>query len=479
MMFIRLLALGLLFHEILNLGISGRTYFTRCFVPTFGLFLKPVQICIVHLTLMALCGILVVEPQWRVLYPFLFVLLTLIIASYSLRLSNHLVLAWFMALLLCLDLVFQRPVHWIGAPSPFVYAGVQMLIVMAYLLAFFHKLNADYLCSQCSCGAWLADLYIQIRSIPGKPAKRLLTWLAIYGTLVLELLIPLCLLSPRTRPFGLCLAVLLQLGLGLLVHVHFSVLMYAGLAAFIPAHEWPGLITTVFAHRAVTLVLFTLLGLCIGLRFGVWNGRGYRFPAVTLIQQMFFGVISVGGLAVGSALLHRGTLPADAWEHQNRIGFLAVIGAGFLFNGLCPYLGLKTNFSLAMFSNLRPDRWCHLIIPASWVKFRLATYVEVLSIEGLPDLNDQDDYSPAMVAITAFKQSSTIKYSSYFFHEGVQLLCQIIGPTQPISITYIEGNIRNDVSDYAVSCLSHPPCYLKLGLFPYTLPLDPGARHCD
>jgi hypothetical protein len=132
-----------------------------------------------------------------------------------------------------------------------------------------------------------------------------------------------------------------------------------------------------------------------------------------------------------------------------------------------------------MFSNLRPDRWCHLFFPASWVKFRNAVYVEVLSIEGLPELTDKEEFAPANVTIKALKQASATKYSSYFFHEGMRLMCLINGPTQPLKVTYREEGVRTEVADYAAACAAQPPRYLKLGLFPYTLPLDTAARHCD
>ena len=479
MIVIRLLALGLLFHEGLNLGIRGQVYLKQCFLPTFGLFLKPRQVCGLHLFLIALCGAMLAEPQWRLLDPCLFLTLSLILACYSLRLSNHLVLAWFMALLLCLGLALQRPVHWVGLPTPFVYVGIQMLVIMTYALAFFHKLNTDYFSPGTSCGAWLAGVYLKIRRIESKSLERVLKGLAIYGTILLELLIPCLLLSPRTRPLGLILAVLLQLGFGLLVHVHFSTLMFAGLAAFIPDEAWAHSVSPLFSAGGLASVLFVLLGLMIGFRFGVWNGRGYRLPMLALVQQMCFGAVSVAALRVGAILLAHGPLPSGGGESRTRLLLLTVVGAGFLLNGLCPYLGIKTNFSMAMFSNLRPDRWCHFVVPKSWRRFTLAAYVQVLHMEGLPDEGEQEEWSDVDITLKAFKQWESLKFSMYFFHEGMRLLARTAGPEQRMRVVYSEGDVKNDIQDYAAEVASHPPRYLKLGLFPYTLPLDCGERHCD
>ena len=79
------------------------------------------------------------------LYPLLLLALSLLIASYSLRLSNHLVAAWFMGLLLCLDLLFQTPARRGLAPTPFFLSGVQIVVGLTYALAFLHKLNPEYL----------------------------------------------------------------------------------------------------------------------------------------------------------------------------------------------------------------------------------------------------------------------------------------------------------------------------------------------
>jgi hypothetical protein len=52
-------------------------------------------------------------------------------------------------------------------------------------------------------------------------------------------------------------------------------------------------------------------------------------------------------------------------------------------NGFSPYLGLKFNYSFAMFSNLRVDeaRWNHLILP-EWVRLsKHDGYVHVLFVE--------------------------------------------------------------------------------------------------
>ena len=63
----------------------------------------------------------------------------------------------------------------------------------------------------------------------------------------------------------------------------------------------------------------------------------------------------------------------------------SILTLAYLVNGLGPYLGLKTNFSFAMFSNLRPIPWGHLLWRASWRPLQFARYVRIETIHGLPE----------------------------------------------------------------------------------------------
>src|SRR5690242_3102287 len=100
MIFAQLFALALLVHEALWLCQDGDTYLSDCFLPAFGLTLSRGWMRAAHLGLIAVAAALLIRPQLWPLYPLLLLLLSLVIASYSLRLSNHLVVAWFMALAL-------------------------------------------------------------------------------------------------------------------------------------------------------------------------------------------------------------------------------------------------------------------------------------------------------------------------------------------------------------------------------------------
>ena len=208
MLFVQLFALALLVHEALWLCQDGETYFSGCFLPAWGLSLTRPQVRAAHLTLIALAGAILARPGLWPLYPALLAVLSLLIASYSLRLSNHLVIAWFMALALCLDLLFRTPAHRGIEPASFLFVGIRMIMLLTYLLAFFHKLNPEYLSFDQSCGACLGRGHLENRRIRNPRIITGYSFLAIYGTLTLEAGIPVLLLLLATRPLGLCLAIL-------------------------------------------------------------------------------------------------------------------------------------------------------------------------------------------------------------------------------------------------------------------------------
>ena len=424
--------------------------------------------------------VLLIRPSLWVLYPLLLLALSLLLASYSLRLSNHLVAAWFMGLLLCLDLLFQTPARRGLAPTPFFLSGVQIVVGLTYALAFLHKLNPEYLSPKMSCGSFLGSDYLEQRvNIRHPGLLKLQGFLSIYAILALEAGIPLLFLFPATRPLGVLLAVLLHLPLGLLVHVHFAALMYAGLSAFVAPGDWPRVLASAFALSRTKLVLYLLLGLYLGHRFGCFGYERAQRRLFAYFSQIFFGIYFLAALAVGLTLLHGGPLRTFAWGAPTSRALLILLTTAYLLNGLGPYLGLKTNFSFAMFSNLRPYPWSHLLWRAEWRPLHLARYIRIETIEGLPEVCEGTWAEVLTLIREALGQPERWQYTDYFFHEGLRLLCRMTPVPPVIRIIYTEGGRRYEVQDYARMTAAHPPRYRRLALFPYILPLDPGVRHCD
>src|SRR5687768_17492482 len=87
---VRIFAYGILLQQGFNLSCRGRLYLRRCFLPNLGLTLPPAVQTIVHLGLVGVAIALLAFPLAAPLYPLLLLLLSLVVASYSVRLSNHL-----------------------------------------------------------------------------------------------------------------------------------------------------------------------------------------------------------------------------------------------------------------------------------------------------------------------------------------------------------------------------------------------------
>ncbi len=249
--------------------------------------------------------------------------------------------------------------------APFL--GVQLLIV--YVVAAVAKMNTGFFDTDISCAASMSRHLLDgsWRIAP-----------SIWGTVLAELTLPVLLAVPRTRTIGLVVGAAFHAVLALAGNVPFSALALALYVVFLPT-DTPARLRALTAGRPA---------------LGRWAGRARRwggYPAVFLL--------AVGGWLAGSAVFtfEPATRPALVF-HGMRLLLVAVAAAGALLsvavaagsspgprprslrlghpvfavgvlllvaNGLSPYLGLKTESSFTMFSNLYTEKgsWNHLFIP--------------------------------------------------------------------------------------------------------------------
>jgi len=156
------------------------------------------------------------------------------------------------------------------------------------------------------------------------------------------------------------------------------------------------------------------------------------------LHQLFFGVCFLDALAVSLTLLHGGPLRTFAWGGPAQRTLLLILAAAYLLNGLGPYLGLKTNFSFVMFSNLRPAPWRHLLWRAEWRPLDLVHYIRIETVQGLPEVTEERWGDAMKPILERLGQPDWWQYSDYFFHEGLRLLCRAAQPPI-IRIVYTEG----------------------------------------
>jgi len=285
-------------------------------------------------------------------------------------------------------------------------------VVLMYFWAFIQKLNWDYLNPETSCAA---SLYARIAGYFGLPTETWTLYGAIGGSLLLEVGIPVLLILPRFRYAGLVAAIAFHLWLS--IHpaagiFSYSALILACLYLFLPAaamREMRGL----WARQTKFIEAIPRAGKWLR-RWGVARLSGWA------ILTLF-----VTGTALETYLFYKHGKSAETLLFANRVGFYLWLawgiwlGAGYLFgmfqvrdqaltlpnwpsatpawtglalvalNGLCPWIGLKTQTSYSMYSNLRTEgEGNHLFLRrADWFPYQ-DDMVEIVSSE--PDLLSPD-----------------------------------------------------------------------------------------
>lgn len=246
---------------------------------------------------------------------------------------------------------------------------LRLSLVLLYLCTFFHKLNADFLNPDVSCTGWL--LALLDRSYRILPLDRWFVVLGIWSTLFVELTTPVLLCFRRTVTFGLALGAAFHLFLSQFGGLHgFAAMLFAVYFLFLPrtfgdgvAERFSGLLDTFHqtALRRVGLPLIAGVLLVVGWLLG-------RVFSISLIYRglLFWDVWLLGVVAVfGRELVRVWGTPAEL-PFRPRWAPLWVLPAVVVLNGISPYVGLKTETSWAMYSNLRTEvRPNHFLVPAS------------------------------------------------------------------------------------------------------------------
>ncbi|GLQ51890.1 hypothetical protein ACFFJT_18290 [Dyella flava] len=479
-LFVRLIACSILVHDALYVCRDGKAYLVNCILPTFGLRLSAPGKLVVHAGLLLACLGLIWRPMEIYLYPTCLVMLTLKIASYSLRLANHMIFAWFILLLLCIGAFGGAQGMVTTGSVVFVIAGTQGLVLILYFFAFFHKLNREYFVMKKSCATAFVDFFCMDRGISRQGLVRFYRYFGVYGTVCIEVMIPILLCFEKTRLAGLVMGICFHFILALMGIVNFSMFMYTGLFAFLSPVEFDSALQSPSGTGAAWLVCACLMSLLTVWR---WTPRKaaancdyvYRKPA-WIIQSGF--ALLTGCFLYAAMLAMKAPLSSLFWHgldhHQHTI--LWLFFAVFFLNGLGPYLGYKTEFSFAMFSNLRLEPWGHLLIPASWRVFRRSQYIEVKKIEGLPGFDDVKGNRAAELAVFVLSKPREYYYSRYFFRYALRVLETAVSPAPAIFVAYVERNTYREAMDVHAGELGF--C-IPVNRFPFVMPRDPDARHSE
>ncbi len=257
-----------------------------------------------------------------------------------------------------------------------VETPLRLELVIVYFYAFFHKFNWDFLNPDLSCGV---TLYQQVARGVAQAAPFLslpqTDWAhgtAIWGTLILEAALPVMLLVPRLRASAFFIGVLFHGLLGVGYFYGFSATMIALLFLSAPPSfsdrigdvlnrllNW-GLLGRLLGDErvrtatAAILIAASLLPEDVqGYSWALWCALAAAAPAV-LLWWVWPGS--------GAALM------AEPAEMPRPHPAMLLFPALTFLNGASPFLGLKTEYSFAMYSNLRTEggRSNHVLTDSVW-----------------------------------------------------------------------------------------------------------------
>jgi hypothetical protein len=302
------------------------------------------------------------------------------------RVSNHWLLMGVVNLgLLIVLLPALRSGRADDVPVDAVLGPVRAQIVILYLWATFHKLNAGFFDPELSCGV---DHYARLAaSLPLLPTGDWTRGPAIAVTLLTEAALPLLIALPATRPAALVLGWGFHAVLGWNGYWDFASVAAACYAACLPAWALGGfdrararsprldaLVRSLgragrsrwafpaAAGGLAACLLLPRLGGELGPETVLAVNHAGRF--VWLALWLLLGAVLALSLGYGWMLRSEPQAPAHSWWRRPALWLAPAL---LLANGLSPYLGLKSEHSFAMFSNLRTegDSWNHYLVPPS------------------------------------------------------------------------------------------------------------------
>jgi hypothetical protein len=295
--------------------------------------------------------------------------------------------------------------------------ALRLSLIILYFITFFHKLNSDFIDPDVSCAGVLLG-WIN-RSYRILPLEKWAVVISIWASLAVELMVPLLLCFRRTVYFGLAIGTAFHLLLSQYGGLHgFAAMLFACYFLFLPSAFTVGAaqrLSALFrelgwpALHWVGLPLVALLVLVVGKALGHFFGINYTYRGLLFWDAWLLAVIVV----FGRELARVWNVPTDVHLRQ-RWAPLWVIPLLVFLNGVSPYVGLKTETSWAMYSNLRTEMQSnHLIVPASAKIFGYEDdLVEILDTS-LPALKE---YVGGDVQLTFFEFQRICSSATKHFH---------------------------------------------------------------
>ena len=245
--------------------------------------------------------------------------------------------------------------------------------VLLYWLSVLHKLNYDFIAPDSSCASYMYRRVSEL--LPFMPRAPWAEHVAIWSTLLAEAALPVLLLFGRTWRLGLVAALAFHLTLGFDPTpgiYSFTGLLYALFVLLLPERfigaafgEIERLVQKLGLPTASALRLAGLATLLSIVAYGATRDDRWSFRA-GFVFFLVWSTVVIAGYGFSLARSAR----AEPTEQRVPTFSLPAVWAWVLpcvvlLNGLNPYLGLRTQLSFSMFSNLRTEggRSNHLFMP--------------------------------------------------------------------------------------------------------------------
>lgn len=257
-----------------------------------------------------------------------------------------------------------------GIDRIFLYEQIRIvaraLLAVMYFYGIFHKINSDFLDPTVSCAV---GLYAPLASPFGLEDNLVGRYLAIYATFVIEAIAIVALYWRRYFAIGFILALIFHYIIPISAYswyMDFSCLVFALYMLSIPrpvsAMAQHSIRTFLAPVRArfltletliIGMLLFALAAVFVMTLNGFYPGRSAAMLRHS-VGIVLWAVIG-GGLMIilANAALHY--LPYTGPAPARQPGWLLAIPVLFFLSCLSPYLGLKTESSINMFSNLHTE----------------------------------------------------------------------------------------------------------------------------
>jgi hypothetical protein len=358
-----------------------------------------------------------------------------------------------------------------GEPHPLEpsRAPLCLALLLVYWLSVLHKLNYDFIDPATSCASYMYRRVVQ--ALPFLPRGIWAEQAAIWGTLLAEATLPVLLLWRRTWQVGLVAALSFHLmlafdptpGIYSFTGLLFALFVLVLPDVFVSAarEELQALVARVGARRLRLARGAALLVLALVLAHGATRNDGWAFRAGFYFFLIWAVVVAAGYSIAMSRVPEAGVAPPLAWRELARAPVWAwMVPALVLLNGFNPYLGLRTQLSFSMFSNLRTEGG----LSNHWF---------------MPRLISLGHYQEDLVEIIASDDAELAEY------QNKQLLLpyfefrRMVSGLADVNVTYRRGGVEQTFRCAAGRCndaeLAEPYSRL-LGRLLYFRPVDKGPH---